>query len=180
MHKLDAGKPGRRIAPPGAALLGRAAVLACAATALAGLALVGCGSAGMAIGTATGPVVGSPVPAAAVPRLRVIADRIAKGNGDAAPQWVSAVVTTHAKALTSATPGDTEPGGQTALVYLLTMKGRFAANGVPTPSGSPTPTGRYLSIVVSAKNFEVSDFGLSGKPPPVSPASLGPVTCLKR
>jgi len=31
---------------------------------------------------------------------------------------------------------------------------------------------------VDAKTFQVLDFGLSPSPPPVSPASLGPVTYL--
>jgi hypothetical protein len=35
-----------------------------------------------------------------------------------------------------------------------------------------------LSIVLNARTFESLDFGLSPKPPPVAPASFGPVTYL--
>jgi hypothetical protein len=51
------------------------------------------------------PAAGSPVLAPAIARLIVIASRAAKAGGDFAPSWITAVLTTHAKALTSATPG---------------------------------------------------------------------------
>jgi hypothetical protein len=47
------------------------------------------------------------------------------------------------------------------------------------PSGASLPTGRYLSIVIDAATMKVSDWGLGHNAPPVSPASLGPVTYLK-
>ena len=84
------------------------------------------------------------------------------------------------KALESATPGDTEPAGNGAAVYLITMKGTFTDYGASVPSGAALPTGRYLSLVVMARSFEVTDFGLSARPPPVPPASLGPVRYLRR
>jgi hypothetical protein len=121
---------------------------------------------------------GSPVPASAVPRLTAIAASVARSDGDPAPSQVTAVLTTHAKALTSATPGDLVPGSGGVRVFLLTMQGRFTATDATRPPGSKAPTGRYLSLVVDAANFQVTDFGLSPKPPPVSPASLGPVTYL--
>ncbi len=86
-------------------------------------------------------------------------------NGGAAPAWASAVVTTHEKALTSATPGDTVPIGEKTVVYLVTMKGHFV-------------DGKYMSIVLDARTFQGLDFGLGPKPPPVAPASFGPVTYL--
>jgi hypothetical protein len=49
---------------------------------------------------------------------------------------------------------------------------------VPRPAGAKAPTGRYLSLVVDARTFRGLDFGISAKPPPVAPASLGPVTYL--
>lgn len=53
---------------------------------------------------------GSPVPALVIPWLTVIASRGAKVNGDNyAPSWVTTVLPTHAKALTSATLGDVVP-----------------------------------------------------------------------
>jgi hypothetical protein len=113
-----------------------------------------------------------------VPRLTAIAASVARSDGDPAPSQVTAVLTTHAKALTSATPGDLVPGSGGVRVFLLTMQGRFTATDATGPPGSRAPTGRYLSLVVDAANFQVTDFGLSPKPPPVSPASLGPVTYL--
>jgi len=107
----------------------------------------------------------------------VLASRAAKANGDVSPQWMTAVLTTHARALTSATPGDFVPGGGVR-VYLVTMRGHFTAYQSSPPPGAALPTGRYLSIVVDARTFQVLDFGLSPNPPPVSPASLGPVTYL--
>jgi hypothetical protein len=43
-------------------------------------------------------------------RLAAIAHRAAAINGDPGPAWIAAVLTTRAKALTSATPGDYVPG----------------------------------------------------------------------
>ena len=68
-------------------------------------------------------------------------------------------------------------------VYLVTMKGQFksAASGPAVPGHRPhSITGDYLSLVVSARSFLGTDFGLGPEPPPVAPASLGPVTWLKR
>ena len=125
------------------------------------------------------PVPGRQVPTSALRALTAMAARVATANGDKAPAWASVVVTTHEKALTSATPGDTEPAGQQTIVYLVTMKGHFVADDVPTPPGAHAPAGTYLSIVINAKTFESVDFGLSPKPPPVAPSSFGPVTYLK-
>ena len=160
-----------------------------AAVALAGIAVAlaaGCtGSAPAAVAahavtsaSATGSAPGSPVPASAVPRLTAIAARVARSDEDPAPSQVTAVLTTRARALTSATPGDFVPGSGGVRVFLLTMRGHFTATDVTRPPGSKAPTGRYLSLVVNAATFQVTDFGLSQKPPPVLPASLGPVTYL--
>jgi hypothetical protein len=92
--------------------------------------------------------------------------------------WVTAVLTTHAKALTSATPGDYVSGADGAPVYLVTIRGHFVCNTCTGPPGSNAPRGTYMSLVLNAKTFAGTDFGLSPKPPPVSPASLGPVTYL--
>jgi hypothetical protein len=160
MHTLTAARPLPR----------PAAALACAAAMAFGLAVAG--SAGPP------PTAGSPVPASAISRLTAIASRVAKANGGSAPAWTTAALTTHAKALTSATPGDIVPGADGVLVFLVTMRGHFVANAAPRPPGAAAPTGRYLSIVVDAKTFQMLDFGLSPQQPPVSPASLGPVTYL--
>jgi hypothetical protein len=149
---------------------------------IAVLAVAGCGPAtGTALTASHRPSVaepGQPVPASAVRRLTAIADRAVTVNGGHPVAWATAVVTTHAKALTSATPGDTTPGAK-AVVYLVTIKGHFVCNLCSGPSGSRAPTGTYLSLVISAKTFEGTDSGISPKPPPVSPASFGPVTHLK-
>jgi hypothetical protein len=164
-----------------AVLAGAAAVLAAGCAAPAPVPAAGPASAGVLTspaGSAAPIPTGSPVPASAVPRLTAIAASVARSDGDPAPSQVTAVLTTHAKALTSATPGDLVPGSGGVRVFLLTMQGRFTATDATGPPGSRAPTGRYLSLVVDAANFQVTDFGLSPKPPPVSPASLGPVTYL--
>lgn len=161
----------------------RVVTLPCAAVVLGGLVIAGCGSVRVPGNQSANAVPGSPIPASALPRLRAAADRAAKANGGVAPSWISAVVTTYRKALTSATPGDIVAGAGGAAVYLMTMKGDFRSPMGPAtlPGHRPhAPVGEYLSLVVSAKTFLVTDSGLSPKPPPVDPASLGPVTWLKR
>ena len=110
--------------------------------------------------------------------LTAIGGRAASANGDPAPMWMTAVLTTHAKALTSATPGDFVPGAGDVPVFLVTMRREFVACAASRPSGAAAPDGRYLSIVVDARTFQVLDSGLSPSAPPVPPASLGPVTYL--
>jgi len=146
------------------------------------IAAAACGSAsGTAVTASHRPAVaepGQPVPASAVHRLTAIADRAVTLNGGHPVAWATAVVTTHAKALTSATPGDTTPGGK-AIVYLVTIKGNFVCHLCSVPPGGHAPTGTYLSLVIAAKTFEGTDFGIGPKPPPVSAAHFGPVTYLK-
>jgi hypothetical protein len=146
------------------------AVLAGAVATASVLAAVGCGR--------TAAAAGAPVPASAIGRLTAIAHRAATINGDPAPAWITAVMTTHAKALTSATPGDYVPGSAHVKVFLITMRGRFTAREATGPPGAKAPAGRYLSLVVDARTFRGLDFGIGPKPPPVAPASLGPVTYL--
>ncbi|MGN6172777.1 MAG: hypothetical protein ACTHPS_07470 [Streptosporangiaceae bacterium] len=146
------------------------AALAGAATLASMLAAAGCGQ--------TPAAAGAPVPAAAIWRLTAMAHRAATINGDPSPAWITAVVTTRAKALTSATPGDHVPGSARVRVFLITMRGHFTAKDASQPPGAKAPTGRYLSLVIDAKTFRGLDFGISPKPPPVPPASLGPVTYL--
>jgi hypothetical protein len=119
------------------------------------------------------------VPASMVSRLDALAIQVATANGDPRPAWITAVVTTHGKALESATPGDTEPTGNGVAVYLITMKGTFTDDQASRPSGSAAPRGHYLSIVINAKSLAVTDFGLSQRAPAVTPASLGPVRYLQ-
>lgn len=158
--------PLRIIRPPGRVLVG----LAGAAAMVSVLAAAGCGAAPAATG--------APVPARAIGRLTAMAQRAATINGDPAPAWITAVLTTRAKALTSATPGDSVPGSALVKVFLITMRGHFTARNATGPPGAKAPIGRYLSLVIDAKTFRGLDFGISPKPPPVPPASLGPVTYL--
>jgi hypothetical protein len=161
-----------------AGLTRRIVTLPCVAAVLAGLTIAACGSGSARLtGKQTVAEPGGAVPALAIPRLKAIADQLAKENGHAVPSWVSAVVTSQQKALASIN-GGSGPGGQT-VVYLVTMKGHFTWGG-SAPVPGHVPTGRYLSLVVPAKTFEVRDVGLSPDPPPISPSSLGPVTWLKR
>ena len=159
-------RPLRIIRPPGCML----AALACAAAMASILAAAGCGA-------ARAPA-GPRVPASAIGRLTAMAHHAAILNGDAAPAWITAVLTTRAMALTSATPGDHVPGSAHVKVFLITMRGHFTAEEASMPPGAKAPTGRYLSLVIDAKTFQGLDFGISPTPPPVPPASLGPVTYL--
>ena len=157
MHVMPATRPPARAA----------AAVICLVAMVAGLAAGG-----------TARAAGGPrVPASAVARLTELARRAAKVNGDPTPAWATAVLTTHAKALTSATPGDFTPGAHIP-VYLVTVRGHFVAYQASIPPGGKAPSGRYLSLVINARTFFGMDFGISPKAPPVSPASLGPVTYL--
>jgi hypothetical protein len=163
----------------------RIVTLSCVAVVFAGLMIAGCGSGSVRLTSerTTVAVPASPVPASAIPRLRAIADRAAKENGGAVPSWISAVVTTQEKALTSATPGAVVPAGGKTVVYLVTMKGHFKFERGPRLLAEPrtrAPALNYQFLVVSAETLEVTASGLSPKPPPVAPSSLGPVTWLKR
>ena len=103
--------------------------------------------------------------AAAANRLDGIARGFAKANGDARPAWINAVITTHARALASATPGDSEAAGARSDVYLITMRGHFTGHMASVPPGAKLPTGSYISIVINARTFMVMDWGLSpGRP----------------
>ncbi|MGI9006385.1 MAG: hypothetical protein ACR2FU_09340 [Streptosporangiaceae bacterium] len=151
---------------------------------LAVLAVAGCGPASTAATTTAqqahaGPVPGGPVPASAIHRLTALAERAVKATEGHGVTWASVVVTTRAKALTSATPGDFVPHDQKTVVDLVTIKGHFTAVLASGPPGAKAPRGTYLSVVIGAKTFAGLDNGLGSKAPPVRPSSLGPVTYLK-
>ena len=59
----------------------------------------------------------------------------ARCNGDHAPAWITAVVTTRAKALTSATPGDFVPGSAHVKAFLITMRGHLQIINPRCPRG---------------------------------------------
>ena len=109
-----------------------------------------------------------------------MANGFARGHGGGTAEWASAVVTTRDKALTSAYPG--YRGGAVlwsaeTIVYLVTMKGHFIARR--HPPRAKAPTGNYLSFVVNAEDFRMLVWGITPNPPPVAPASFGPLTYLK-
>jgi hypothetical protein len=118
------------------------------------------------------------VPPSRDSRLRKIALSLARANGDEHPSLIEAVATTRCAALTVATPGDSVTHGNTALVYLIVMKGNFTAYAASPPYGAALPTGHYLSVVIDQRSYEVLDYGLSEKPPPKSPSTLGAVVIL--
>lgn len=122
---------------------------------------------------------GAALPSGVIQRLTAIAEHANQANGGKPVPWVSVVRTTRSKALTSATPGDFVATGGSVPVYLVTMRGSFTGAGLSHPRGARPPTGHYLSLVVTASTFETLDFGLAQGPPPVSPASLGPLTYLR-
>jgi hypothetical protein len=150
---------------------GRAfAVLAAAVAMTFVLSAAGC--------TKTSGSAGASIPASVIGRLTAIAHNAATANSDPAPEWITVVKTTHAKALTVATPGDSVPGSGDAAVFLITMRGHFVANDVSRPSGAKAPTGRYLSLVLDARTFQELDFGLGPRLPSAALASLGHLTYL--
>jgi hypothetical protein len=111
-----------------------------------------------------------------------MAHRAATLNGDPAPAWITVVMTTRAKALTSATPGDYVPGSAHVKVFLITMRERFTAREATGPPGAKTPAGQHLSLVIGARTFQGLDFGLgpsrrrfrspASDRSPISPATL--------
>ena len=86
MHAL------RTTRPPGRVLMARAGAAAMASM----LAVAGCGRPPAAAGTR--------VPAPVIGRLTAMAHRAATLNGDPAPVWITAVVTTRAEALRRSWP----------------------------------------------------------------------------
>jgi hypothetical protein len=149
---------------------------------LAGGAVCAAGVA-IAVPLAVSHAAPAPVPAALPPgvaqRLVAIAERADQANGGKPVLWASVVRTTRSKAMTSATPGDYVPSGGSAAVYLITMRGSFTAYDASVPAGARLPVGHYLSLVVSATTFAITDSGLSPAPPAVNPAGLGPIAYLK-
>jgi hypothetical protein len=115
-------------------------------------------------------------PAAAARRLRTIAlHAVAVCNG-AGPASILAVRTTFSKAMAVAGGGDDVADDATDAVYLVLMKGDFTLYaGGPVPSCAHAPTGHYFSAIVDAATFVTLEAGLSNRPPPVPPQTLGPV-----
>jgi hypothetical protein len=110
---------------------------------------------------------------AAVARITEISRTLAADNGDRAPTSVTAVVTSGAKAMRSATPGSNERSFDRVGVYLITMAGKFKGYGFRIPPGAATPTGTVLSIIVNERTFRIMAMGLNRKQSAIKPSSLG-------
>jgi hypothetical protein len=130
------------------------------------------------LSSAASVAAGSPIPASAASRLSSLLLQEAGIGGDASPVSLTAVMTTHDKALEAATPGDTTPGSVGETVYLAVMKGNFTLGNVSVPPGGHAPTGQYLAITVDTTTFQILDLGLSDNPPSVALQSLGAVSNL--
>ncbi len=147
--------------------------------AMAGLIAVPLGAA-IAVPLTQTSAAGAAIPAAAISHVQAVAKWWAKESGDPSPVQMTVVATTHARALSSATPADTTPYVPADTpVYLVLMKGHFTAPGGMAPQGARPPTGTYLYLIIDARKYGVMDLGLRLKPSPVSPASLGHVISLK-
>jgi hypothetical protein len=160
------GGPAAAPCVPAPAAAARAGTAAAGGTAIAG---------GMAI-TDGSAVCGGTLPAGALAPLKAIAKNAAQAYGDWRPAQVTAVHTTHARALASAAPRVAAHAPADTPVYLVTMAGHFTGGMRQRAGGTRAQASRYLSLVINARSFWVMDTGLSRKPPAVRPAALGQVT----
>jgi hypothetical protein len=108
----------------------------------------------------------------------VIGARAAKASGDTTPLQMTAVLTTHAKALTSATPGDVVSGPGDVPVFLVTMRGNLWQRRPPGRPEQRRPPAVTCPSWSAPAPSRCSTPASASSPPPVSPASLGPVTYL--
>jgi hypothetical protein len=120
------------------------------------------------------------IPAAAVPALRAGMLDLARYTGDAHPASVNAVITSRARALQAATPGETVPGSTRQTVYLVVLIGHFTDTHAAVPPGAKIPVGRYLTVTINRATGQLMDLSLSNHRPPVSLSSYGPVSALVR
>jgi hypothetical protein len=161
-----------------------------AAAALATLALAAATSGALALAAAT-PGAPATTPAAATARssllsharVRAIALRIAKLDGDSHPSQIALASGPLQKAVKVFDPhahptaaGLRALGGAKSIVDLVAMHGRFTSRG-PHPRNRREPKGRVLELIFSAHSGTV--FGVSLGPRLRVPLSrLGPVTAL--
>jgi hypothetical protein len=130
--------------------------------------------------SATSMTAGSAIPASAAHQLKAAMYQMARASGDARPTSVQAVLTTRAKALQLATPGETVPGSTGQTVYLVVMKGHFTLREVSLPRGAHAPRGHYLSETLNPTTLQPMDIGLRNQASPIPLHSLGPVSNLTR
>jgi hypothetical protein len=149
-----------------ASIVGIAIVVGVAAPALAAL-------------PSQGKATSSPaIPATAIPALRTNMLKLARFNDDARPTAITTVLTTRAKGLQDATPGDLVPGSAGQKVYLVVIKGNFKDTHAAVPYGARIPTGKYLVVTIDPATLEVMDLGIGNNAPPVPLARYGPVSDL--
>ena len=130
--------------------------------------------------SATSMAADSAIPASAAHQLKAAMYQMARASGDARPTSIQAVLTTRARALQLATPGETVPGSAGQTVYLVVMKGHFTLREVSVPRGGHAPRGHYLSETLNPTTLRPMDLGLRNQPSPIPLQSLGPVSNLTR
>jgi hypothetical protein len=142
------------------------------------LVIAGCASSGPRAFAGSTASSGASTPAAGDPptvqRLWAIANSAAVANGGTVFA-ADAVESTHSKAV-RVTMGDGVSGDE--LVWVVQVEGerRFVCNGCSRPPGATSPTGRYLLLVLDARTFDRTDFGIG--PTVADLTKLGPVVTL--
>src|ERR1700722_10750064 len=121
---------------------------------------------------------GTPIPAAAAARLRILMSRTARFDGDAHPSSISAVATTFGAAMLTLAPGDSVPGMTRQPAYLVVMKGNFTLKDASVPPGARQPSGRYLAIAIDPSTLRPIAVNLRNQPATVTLRSYGPVANL--
>lgn len=158
----------------------------------AGLAMAGCGAAGLtgANGTVTSLTpsptssptpsptaspTSSPTPSrdVTIAELTQIAERAAKAGHDPGVRFADAVLTTRQTAVTLVS-GDGINSNEP--VYLVQLIGQFTLTDVSIPPGGKAPTGSALTLDVDVSGGNVVDTGLGHKAADLS--KLGPVIVL--
>jgi hypothetical protein len=151
----------------------------------AGLALAGCGAAGLAgsasgaASSATPTASASPTPSptssggVTIAQLTRIAEQAAVAGHDPGVHVADAVLTTRQTAVTLVS-GDGVNSNEA--VYLVQLVGHFTLTDVSIPPGGTAPTGIALTMDVDVSDGSVVDTGLAHKAAVLS--KLGPVIVL--
>lgn len=120
---------------------------------------------------------GEAIPAVVERELRTVELSAAAHDGDANPAQLRAVATTESLGSRDATPGDRVTTGLRQVVYLVVMKGNFAARTL-SPKGGGTVKGHYLTLTLNPETFQTIDAGVSDQAPPTALGRLGTVSNL--
>jgi hypothetical protein len=92
-------------------------------------------------------------------RLRLLAEDAARQNEGSAFN-AQAVKSSRARAV-EVISGATVRGEQAVWVIQVEGTERFTCVGCRRPRGAPSPRGQFLTLVVDARSFVQSDFGIS-------------------